>query len=624
MDNLCLTGAVQCLGIPNAPYIAELLKVKAEYVIVSSFVIDQEWVEKLLPKDSLIVWIKHSDGAPTKRSGRHTYAYPTTSGGIMHAKFMILIYEHHTRVIITSANWRPFEFQHLMNIVYYQDFLEGAEECSQFSQVLLPFLKNVGVPDDIFDHLRRFDYTTSLGCVISSQPGTHVRDAGLHHLSALMETMCIPRDNLSAYYHTTNLGFLDKEWYEFMKGVTTMHTQSSYNVLYPSYRTVKRLHVDRNHTEVLHSNLNLWKTGSYHKPAIKDCIPTFAKIFNSNLLICTSLDVQDPIQFGGQTSDGYFVLGSHQHTRNAWGRPTPKGLDMKNWELSIMIPFSKTTGDGFTLPFVVRDYKTTDEPFEFVSHSHKISPLIKECWPESSQTTANSYCCICKDIAVDVWTSQCPQGHIFHSKCLNQAFVDPFYNQGCPQCKSLQPGMQKQLKLQKPIRKATFLDELTPPLFYQFLTRLEHTKDYEKVRKELHFAEPGREMLLDPPMTIFKELDTHRVYGYLFHYPELVLYRDEIGYQPLHWAAGMGNFPTCLLLVRFHAPLDQPDPSGSVPLHRAAEFGHLAIVKLLYKECPRAASITNAKGLTPIQFAIKNHFHGVVEFLKSMEPKINV
>jgi hypothetical protein len=624
MDQLCLQGQVQCLGTPHAPKISELLGGKPDYVIVSSYVIDQEWVEKMVPKESLIVWIKHSDGAPTKRSGRHTYAYPNVSSGIMHAKFMILVHEHHLRVIITSANWRPFEFHHLINMVYYQDFLEGVDQGSQFSQVLLPFLYDLGVPDDIFDHLKRFDYTTSLGCVITSQPGVHTHSMGLHRLTALIETMCIPRDNLSAYYQTTNLGFLDKEWYEFMKGVSTMHTQSTYAVLYPSFRTVRKLHVDRNHTEILHSNLQLWKTNTYCKQAIKDCIPTVPKILNSNLLFCTSLDVQEHIQLGGETSDGYLILGSHQHTRNAWGRPTSKGLDIKNWELSIMIPFVKASTEGFVLPFTIRDYKTTDEPFEFISHSHKISPLMKESWPESFQTTANAYCCICKELAVDVWTSQCPQGHVFHSKCLNQAFVDPFFNQGCPQCKSSNPPLPHQPKLHRPVRKATFLDELTPQLFYQFLTRLENTKDVEKVRKELHFAEPGRELLLDSPMTIFKELDPLRVYGYLFHYPELVLYRDEIGYQPLHWAAGMGNFHICLLLVRFHAPLDQPDPSGSVPLHRAAEFGHLSIVKLLYKECPRAASLTNARGWTPIEFATRNHFSSVVEFLKSMEPKIKV
>ena len=65
--------------------------------------------------------------------------------------------------------------------------------------------------------------------------------------------------------------------------------------------------------------------------------------------------------------DGYIYLGSHNHTRAAWGSFQAKNdtIHITNWELGVIIPFWFVTEDfdyDFRIPFQLppREYGDND------------------------------------------------------------------------------------------------------------------------------------------------------------------------------------------------------------------------------------------------------------------------
>ncbi len=91
--------------------------------------------------------------------------------------------------------------------------------------------------------------------------------------------------------------------------------------------------------------------------------------------------------------------------------------------------------------------------------------------------------------------------------------------------------------------------------------------------------------------------------------------RSQSGATALHDAALAGNAEVIDLLLQHNADIRATDrEDGSTPLHIAASFDRLEAVKTLVKH---GADVhpKNAKGYTPFDLAVKNHFTDVSDFL---------
>uniref|UniRef100_A0A6V7L4E5 Acyl-CoA-binding domain-containing protein 6 n=1 Tax=Bracon brevicornis TaxID=1563983 RepID=A0A6V7L4E5_9HYME len=76
---------------------------------------------------------------------------------------------------------------------------------------------------------------------------------------------------------------------------------------------------------------------------------------------------------------------------------------------------------------------------------------------------------------------------------------------------------------------------------------------------------------------------------------------DNEGMLPIHWAADRGHLPTMKCLIDNGADINAQDDDGQTPLHYAASCGHIDIIEYLISI--GAKSLKDRDGLTPQQVA---------------------
>lgn len=72
--------------------------------------------------------------------------------------------------------------------------------------------------------------------------------------------------------------------------------------------------------------------------------------------------------------------------------------------------------------------------------------------------------------------------------------------------------------------------------------------------------------------------------------------RDPNGRTPLHFCAGVGLAPACVLLVHFGAQLDVRDNEGLTPLHMAAGYANAQTLKVLITAGANSSIPGNSQG----------------------------
>ena len=94
--------------------------------------------------------------------------------------------------------------------------------------------------------------------------------------------------------------------------------------------------------------------------------------------------------------------------------------------------------------------------------------------------------------------------------------------------------------------------------------------------------------------------------------------QDTRGYTPLHLCARIGNENLCRLLLERNADVNIQDNDGYAPLHFLVLDPHMfngQIIDLLVKYGVQNINTRDAKGLTPLQIAVR---HGNAQAVKKL------
>eukprot|EP00438_Fugacium_kawagutii_P009633 Skav214982 [mRNA] locus=scaffold508:200599:201368:- [translate_table: standard] len=105
--------------------------------------------------------------------------------------------------------------------------------------------------------------------------------------------------------------------------------------------------------------------------------------------------------------------------------------------------------------------------------------------------------------------------------------------------------------------------------------------------------------------------------------PPVKIQLDERGQTPLHYAANYGHLPLVKLLLEAHSDANVTSNTRATPLLAASQQGHLDVVRFLIGAGADVNRATTTTGASPLFFASKNAHPEVVRCLIGADADVN-
>ena len=166
------------IKIEEVPFNAD----KVKLAVICSYMWDLEWLFTKFPaRTSKFLFVMDARTEDERKArtreaeivgrGRIGVCFPPLQGvaKMIHSKFMLLVYEHSLRLVVTGANLTPYDWGEtgvLENVVFIIDFAKAAARHRRGDAVLriqelLYFLTMANLPDGSLTSLSRFDFSAT-------------------------------------------------------------------------------------------------------------------------------------------------------------------------------------------------------------------------------------------------------------------------------------------------------------------------------------------------------------------------------------------------------------------------------------------------------------------------------
>ncbi|KAL0485679.1 TDP1 [Acrasis kona] len=378
--------------------IKELLDVdNLESAALSSFCVNYDFIFSLIPmltKNIPVTLIEHwkqgpgedgeEQGRKTMRIGKssmcvcHPYLLPSHS--IVHAKLMLLEFPRFLRVVISSANLTPSDWQDYTQCIWVQDFpkLKNDQmfQGNAFQKDLCKFWSRLTC-ELPHEWLMRYDFSDAKVDLVPSVPGCHKGSAKSQYGHMCLRSLV--RNNITSqqaqvlknndlYIQTSSVGALYTRWLsEFTKSCNVDYVPSpssstrknQIKIVFPTVDTAKNSKV--NGVICLRSSAYSGKEFPTH--AFCD-YQSNLKSQGCNLAHSKIIVHKSEVDGTSDGSTGWVYVGSHNFSMSAWGRlqKHETQLQISNYELGVLF---KNLPPGFKLPFKTpaKSYKENEKPF---------------------------------------------------------------------------------------------------------------------------------------------------------------------------------------------------------------------------------------------------------------------
>ncbi|KAJ2599406.1 hypothetical protein GGF39_002236 [Coemansia sp. RSA 1721] len=316
-----LTRMVDSPLSPDVVTLDQLIrKPEVEKVLVTSFVLDMDWLLRHFNETTKVVVVAHSNnreekpGVYTSESGRVMVIRPSFNGlqwSIMH---------RYMRLVVSSANFFSIDWTVLQNIVFIQDFplLENAPQGCEFGRELVGALRDLQVPEQVIEQVRKVDFSSARARIVTSVPSKlplerkHLKAYGSSLSEYRRKTNRDDAATQAAISQNVNIGF---------------HTQDQANQ--NRFGDVPR--------ECIKFRSTLYFDETYMSSRLHKVTPVVDRVLmHAKVMVA---------RYGENNKEnGWLYLGSHNCTPAAWGyvdmarNATTRIRYLNNFEFGIVLP----------------------------------------------------------------------------------------------------------------------------------------------------------------------------------------------------------------------------------------------------------------------------------------------
>ncbi|CAG8522773.1 1833_t:CDS:10 [Funneliformis caledonium] len=356
---------------------------------LSSMIVDFAWLSSKLPNNRQIVlakdWRKEDNESQGLNGIPNTkylivHAPKAENGfGCFHAKLMLLFFDKWMRVVISSGNLVPQDWELCENGVFIQDFLvrDKSKEFNGlqgFARDINDFLVSMGLKTHIVNLLPEYDYSKSKATLIPSIPGIHkgmenIKRFGHGRICKAVKELCGSREDVQLEFQSSSIGSLNKqylvEFYQSARGLDPVSALSRprpkkgevdplppITVVYPSSKVVYESKYEYSAKLAIASTICLsekaYNKDTFPKEVLRNCISKRdGKLMHSKFALAQFREKPNDMPLNVESQEnagGWYYCGSHNFSESAWGKVTTsretKELQIRinNWELGVFFP----------------------------------------------------------------------------------------------------------------------------------------------------------------------------------------------------------------------------------------------------------------------------------------------
>jgi tyrosyl-DNA phosphodiesterase-1 len=372
--------------------------------LLSSYVVDEEWLLPRFDNITNVILVTHDGerGMKTRisKDGNLTMVWPAfpkfPSYGVMHSKIMLLWYDQHLRIVISTGNLVPYDYDKVQNMVFIQDLLrvkvsttedskmkdpviedpkmKGLMMGDKFKTDLMGMLQSMGVGSDLVsdEELLQFDFERVKAKLVFSIPGM----ANCDRASGLgMLARQVPRTDVGLECQGSSLGVMGSTWLkdfaccaggvlpvkedkkrlldeESMKnGGRLMREGFMIKIVFPTMKHVVNSPYGPGAFGTIFCQERYWSNTSYPHDAFYQCesICKGSRPLHTKTII--AIKDEKPM---------WYYIGSANFTPSAWGKfvKEKRALMVANYELGVVV-MAEDLPDGFPSA-----YKRPPSPYD--------------------------------------------------------------------------------------------------------------------------------------------------------------------------------------------------------------------------------------------------------------------
>ncbi|PVU95929.1 hypothetical protein BB561_001491 [Smittium simulii] len=319
---------------------------KPTKALLTTYMMDYEWVREKIGNEAIIVIGCHPPDIKEHTPGAFNLnaetvfvspqLLPDSRYTSYHPKLMLLWFDGFVRMVISSANLIPGDWESIQNSAFVQDFpllSKPNENDTVVKSQLIDFLNHSQFPESTLSALQYIDFSSFKHQLVTAVPGRYSKDIkdnkygyvglsksikNIKQLNNLkMEKLCC---------QSSSLGFLNLFWINQI--IAELGQACQAQILFPTQEQVENSELGPNGAGSVILTERAFNSKYFPRYSLyKPDYTTPGLLSHSKIIYSKYTD----------SENAWMYLGSANFTKSAWGVFTTKEYKISNFEIGVLL-----------------------------------------------------------------------------------------------------------------------------------------------------------------------------------------------------------------------------------------------------------------------------------------------